>query len=77
VTNQDYLHIHTVVTEKTIFDSITAAMEDAANELVEPLRQSVRQGEMLKAARIEAEIKTLEELPETLARYSAKYRTSK
>ena len=76
MTDQDYLHIRTVTENKEIFASIEEAMRHAAGEKLRSLRQKVREGNTLGAARIESAMEMLEEVPRMLERYAGEYRTT-
>lgn len=51
-------------------------MEEQANQKMPLLRQLARNGDTLKAAQAEAEMRALESVPQILKTYAAEYRRS-
>ena len=65
-----------VVSVREARQAIEEALIEEANSLVDSLRAQVRSGQMLEAAKIDARIAALEEVPAILERHAAKYRRS-
>ena len=74
MTNLELSRLKVVVEDREFCGAIEAALAEEAGGRIQDLKTAVRAGNLQDAARICAEIDTLEDVVKVLERYAAQYR---